>query len=73
MPCRYEKVDGIKPHLKRRAGILKDRASGRVNMVATVSAGEGAALIKLMKRPVNAAFAAFMAHPIPHFHDVIEA
>jgi hypothetical protein len=32
-----------------------------------------ASVFKLVERPVNAAFAAFMANPVPDFHDVVEA
>src|ERR1019366_1620972 len=47
---RDKQIDRIEPNLERRTGILKDGASGRVNVVATVSAGEGAALLKLVER-----------------------
>ena len=68
-----EQVDRIKPELERRAGVLKDGASGWVDVIATSGTGKGPAVAHAVKRAFRAALPAGVLHAIADVHDVREA
>lgn len=70
---RDEKVDRIKPDLERRPGVLKDRASGRVKMIATGGTGPRAAVAHAMKGAFNTASPADVTLAEAHVEDMHEA
>src|SRR5438270_189560 len=72
MACRDEQIDCIEPNLQGRPRVLKDRPSGRVDVIATGRARERAAVCELVEGAFHAAGAAHMPLAVPDFHDVGE-
>jgi len=71
---RAEQIDRVEPANQRRAGILKDGASGRVHMVTTGGADIGAATGELVVRAVLTAGRTLKAGAAEaNLHDVFKA
>jgi hypothetical protein len=69
---RYKQIDCIEPRLQRRAVVFKNDSSARINMITTSRARKDTAYRDFMKCRILATFAALMAYPVTHFHDVIQ-
>ena len=73
MARRDEQIDGIEPNLQRRAGVLKDRASGRIKVRAAGSTGPGPAIGHAMECAIDTACRADVPFTEPNVEDVRQA
>ena len=71
--CRDEQVDRIEPNLKRCPGVLKDCASGRIQMIATSRTSPSTAVAHAVKRAIYAASIADVALAKPDRENVLKA
>ena len=68
-----KEIDRIEPRLQRRARVLKDGASGRIDMVTTSRASPCTAVAHAVECALDAAGLANVAIPEANTKDVVKA